>query len=165
MGVSICSQSFKLDYFGKSDNPTGMYPLSWSAAINMSLPKERGFPSLGSHSCSWVEPTAAGSSWLGFLHFLIYSTLLHVLLSRQIFIWPMTKNRLQVQYESITQQSISVKLSFHQANISDCDPCIITRMTESNGEQHEMIYLDKLQEASVQGNRKRFLLHAFKHFS
>lgn len=38
-------------------------------------------------------------------------------------------------------------------------------MTESNSEQYKKISLDKLQEAGVPGNRKYFLLYAYKHFS
>lgn len=161
--VGVCPQSFKLDYVGKSDSPTPLYPPHL-------IGEGEGFPFIGSHSYSWEGPTAAGSSWLGFLHFLINSILLHVLLSWQIFIWLMKQNRLQVVWiHNTTMHFFEDKIiSFHwrlYKHFTLHGPCIAAKMTALNGEQRDMISLDKMQEAGVPGNRKRFLLYAFKHFS
>lgn len=80
-------------YVGKSDHPTALHPLSWSAVIHMWL---RGFP--------WVGPTAAGSSWLGFLHFLIKSS--SVFFYSDSFSSGWWTTTVQVKCESMTQQVI-----------------------------------------------------------
>lgn len=56
-----------------------------SGVINTLLLRDKGFPLLSFHLFR-VGLTAAGYSWLGFLHFLFNSTLCRILLSRLIFI-------------------------------------------------------------------------------
>lgn len=60
-----------------------------------------------------------------------------------------------MQRESITKQQTFMKTRVSLFRL--CCTCVVAKKTEKTGEQHEMISLDKSQEARAPGNRKRLL--------
>lgn len=105
----VCVFSITLNHpFGTSDSPTALYPLSWSAAKNISLPRERGFPSLA-HAP--VPERGRQLPGLPDLASCVSSSIQHSCVSSypDKFSTDRRKNWLHAQYESITQHCIFVK--------------------------------------------------------
>lgn len=167
---SCSPQSFKLDCAGKSDSPNTLYPLSRSAATDVSLARERGFPSL-----AHTPVPEWGRQLLGLPELASsVSSSIHTPPRTPILTnfhpTEETVKRLWVLWIRNTARHFCEDqiIPFHwrlRKHFTLCGPCIVAKMTELNGEQRDMISPDKLQEAGAPGNRKPFLLYAFKHFT